>query len=117
MKITTRSQRQLKWHNILFYLLFITVIISLGYLSHTYKFEADWTASNRNTLTETSQTLLNNLHKPLKFIAYIPDEPALHAEIKMLVSKYQRFKADTQIEFINPDLQPDQAKKAGVTYT
>lgn len=117
MKITRHSHRDLKLYNALFYILFFAVVLLLGYVSKTYKFEADWTAGNRNTLTETTQNILAKLDKPLKFIAYIPDDPALQEELKLLVDKYKRFKADTSLEIVNPDLQPAKAKNAGVTYT
>ena len=117
MKMTRSSHNQIKLQNVIFYLLFIGMIILFGYLSKTYKFEADWTFGNRNTLSETSQTLLGKLDQPLKFIAYVPDDPVLHEELSKLVDKYKRFKADSTIEFVNPDLEPAKAKNAGIAYT
>lgn len=117
MKMTKGSQLQLKLHNILFYAVFIGLLVLLAYGSKIYKFEADWTAGNRNTLTQASQKLLGRLEQPLKLIAYIPDDPALHEELKLVISKYQRFKKNTTLEFVNPDLQPAKAKSAGIIYT
>ena len=117
MKMTHKVHRDLKLYNVLFYILLFIALIALGYLSKTYKFEADWTFNNRNTLTETTQTILAKLDKPLKFIAYIPDDPILQQELTELAAKYQRFKQDTYIEFVNPDLEPAKAKNAGITYT
>lgn len=117
MKMTHSSHNQIKWQNVIFYMLFIGIILVLGYFSKVYKFESDWTFSNRNTLTETTQTLLATLDKPLKFVAYVPDDPVLHKELSKLVNKYKRFKADSSIEFVNPDLEPAKAKNAGIEYT
>ena len=117
MKMTRNLHRDLKLQNIFFYIVLLAALILLGYLSKTYKFEVDWTLNNRNTLTETTQTILDKLEQPLTFIAYIPDDPILQQELIALVSKYQRFKTDSRIEFINPDLQPAKAKNAGITYT
>lgn len=115
--MTQSSHQQIKWQNVIFYILFIGIIVLLGYLGKTYKIEADWTFDNRNTLTDTTQNLLSTLDKPLKFVAYVPDDPVLHEELSKLVDKYRRFKADTHIEFVNPDLEPAKAKNAGIAYT
>ena len=116
MKMTRSSHTQITIQNTIFYILFIGFIGVLGYLSYQYKFSADWTFNNRNTLTENTQKLLKTLQQPLKFIAFVPDDPVLHQEISNVVNKYKRFKADTYLEFINPDLDPAKAKHAGVNY-
>ncbi|OQX06287.1 MAG: ABC transporter [Thiothrix lacustris] len=111
MKMSKNAHRLVGLQNAIFYALFVVVIVLLGFLSRTFKFEADWTYASRNSLTAPTQTLLATLDKPLAFIAYIPDNPSLQEQVKQLVAKYQRIKPDTTLEFVNPDLDPARAKQ------
>ena len=116
MKMSKTALRWLGLQNGVFYLLFIAMIGLLGFLSTQFNVTADWTAGNRNSLSEPTQALLRTLDKPLKFIAYVPDDTGLQGQIKKLVGKYQRVKADTSVEFVNPDLDPARAKQDGIEY-
>jgi len=116
MKMSKNAHRWIGLQNGIFYLLFLAVIGLLGFLGHEFKFEADWTYGSRNSLSQPTQTLLKTLDKPLKFIAYVPDDPALQAQINKLVDKYKRVKPDTSIEFVNPDLDPVRAKQDNIQY-
>jgi ABC-type uncharacterized transport system involved in gliding motility auxiliary subunit len=102
--------------NAVFYLLFVVVIGLLGFFGREFKFEADWTYGSRNSLSAPTQTLLKTLKQPLRFIAYIPDNPELQGQLKQLVGKYQRVKPDTTLEFVNPDLAPERAKQDGIEH-
>lgn len=116
MKMSKTAHRWLGLQNGLFYVLFIAMLGLLGFVGNRFTVTADWTAGNRNSLSAPTQALLRTLDKPLKFIAYIPDDPGLQAQIKKLVAKYQRVKADTSVEFVNPDLDPARAKQDGIDY-
>lgn len=111
MKMSKNAHRLVGLQNAIFYALFVVAIVLLGFFSRTFKFEADWTYTSRNSLTAPTQTLLATLDKPLAFIAYIPDNPSLQEQVKQLVAKYQRIKPDTTLEFVNPDLDPARAKQ------
>jgi ABC-type uncharacterized transport system involved in gliding motility auxiliary subunit len=114
MKMSRNAHRWIGLQNWIFYVLFIVVIGLLGFVGREFKFTADWTYGNRNSLSQPTQTLLKTLDKPLKFIAYIPDRPDLQTELRKMVAKYQRVKANTSIEFVNPDLDPVRAKQDGI---
>jgi ABC-type uncharacterized transport system involved in gliding motility, auxiliary component len=117
MKMSQRSHRWIGLHNAIFYLLFVVVIGLLGFFGREFKFAADWTYGSRNSLSTPTQTLLKTLDQPLKFIAYIPDNPALQTQVKDLVAKYQRVKSDTTLEFVNPDLDPTRAQQDGIEHS
>jgi ABC-type uncharacterized transport system involved in gliding motility auxiliary subunit len=117
MKMTKTAHRWLGLQNGVFYALFVALLGLLGFLSHQFKFEEDWTFGNRNSLSAPTETLLKTLDKPLKFIAYVPDDPALHDQLDKLVAKYRRVKPGTTLEFVNPDLDPVRAKQDGIQYT
>jgi ABC-type uncharacterized transport system involved in gliding motility auxiliary subunit len=115
MQVTPRFRWQLRLQNAIFSLLFLGVIGFLAWLSTGYVFQADWTAGNRNTLSGDSQQLLASIDQPIEFVAFVPDQPALHERIQQTLAKYQRFKADVTVRFSNPDLEPDFARASGIT--
>lgn len=116
MKMSKNTHRWIGLQNSIFYVLFIAVVVLLGFVGQRFYWQADWTQGSRNSLSTPTQTLLKGLDKPLKFIAYIPDDPALQLQLNKLVTKYQRVKADTTMEFVNPDLDPARAKQDGIQY-
>ncbi|MDQ3797433.1 MAG: GldG family protein [Pseudomonadota bacterium] len=117
MQVTPQSRWRLRLENVLFLLLFIGVIGLLAWLSTIYKFQADWTFGNRNSLSPDTQRILAAIHEPMSFVAFVPDDPALHKRIEENLAKYQRFKPDIKISFTNPDLEPEVAHAAGITST
>lgn len=100
--------------NIIFYLLFSIVLGLIAYLSKQNIWEIDWTSAQRNTLSETSQQVLAQIKQPIKFTAYVPDEPLLHNKIKQRFKKYIRMKPDIVLRFVNPELEIKKAKEDGV---
>ena len=116
MQMNKKAHRWLGLQNGLFYVLLLALLGLIGFASTQWTWTADWTATNRNTLSTPTQSLLRTLDKPLKFVFYIPDDSGLQAQIQKLVSKYQRVKADTSVEFVNPDLDPQRAKQDGIRY-
>ena len=116
MKMSKNAHRLVGLQNAIFYLLFVAVIGLLGFFGREFKFEADWTYGSRNSLSAPTQTLLKTVDKPLAFIAYIPDNPVLQEQLKKLVGKYQRVKPDATLEFVNPDLDPERAKRDGIEH-
>jgi ABC-type uncharacterized transport system involved in gliding motility auxiliary subunit len=115
MQVTRRSRLQFRLQNIAFVGLFLTVIGLLGWLSHRYAFQADWTAGNRNTLSEASQAVLENIPGPIKITAFAREQELLRRQIEELVSRYQRYKNDLALDFVNPDTQPARVRELGIT--
>ncbi|HPY39371.1 MAG TPA: Gldg family protein [Thiolinea sp.] len=116
MKMTKGMHRSIGVQNAIFYILLFTALGLLAFLSREFHFQADWTYGNRNSLTETTRTLLSKVDQPLKFVAYVPDDPSLQEQLRKLITKYQRVKPDIQLEFVNPDLDPVRAKQDGIQY-
>lgn len=114
MKVTRESRRQVRIQNAVFVVLFVGIIGLLAWLTHQYKLEADWTAGNRNTLTEATQKLLEGIQSPIRFTAFVEDDQELHQRIKARIDQYRRIKSDVSLEFVNPDLDPQRAREAGI---
>jgi len=112
-----KAQFALRLQNIIFYILFLIIIGLLAWLGKTYHKAYDLTRNQQNSLHSSTQKLLANLKQPLKFIAYVPDDATVHSGLKKLISKYQKVKKDTDLEFVNPELDPKRAQKDGIEYS
>ena len=66
MEVTAKLRRSLRLQNTLFVVLFMAVVALIGWLSAVYTYEADWTAGNRNTLSEPSRALLERAQAPIR---------------------------------------------------
>jgi len=117
MKMTKSSHLYIRLQNVLFYILFLTIIGLLAWLGRTYHKSIDVTAAQRNTLSQPMQQILSRLDKPLELIAYVPDDASIHVALKKLIGKYKTYKKDIKLEFVNPDLDPARAEADGIQYS
>lgn len=95
-------------------LLIFAVVAVAGWLSTRYKFEADWTAGNRNTLTVASQNFLATLKDPIKVLVFDYPNSENKPEIKAWVDRYTRFKKDITLEYVDPSAQPAKVKQYNI---
>ncbi len=115
MRVTLSSKRFVRLQNVLFMVLFLLVIGLLAWLSTRYHYEADWTANNRNTLSEASVAVVAQLPEPLLVEAFASDASPLKRHIADLVARYQRHKKDIELRFYNPDTEPEKVRELGIT--
>ncbi len=116
MRVSRESRRQLRLAGSSFVILFL-LAIGLGlWLSHEYHAQFDWTSAGQNSLSETSQLLLQKLDKPVKITAFATEQPELRAGIRNLVGRYQQNYKDISLEFIDPDKDPARVRAANVNY-
>ncbi len=95
-------------------LLIVVVVVSAAWLSTRYKFEADWTYGNRNTLTAASQKLMASLKDPVQMLVFDFPNSEKRPDVKTWVDRYQRFKPDFKLEFVDPGSDPARVKKYNV---
>jgi ABC-type uncharacterized transport system involved in gliding motility auxiliary subunit len=107
----------LRIQNTIFYLLFVLIIGLLGYLGKTYHKSFDVTENQRNSLHQTTQDLLKKITKPIKLVAYVPDDAVVHTALKDLIEKYRKYHKAIELEFVNPDLDPVRAQQDGIEYS
>lgn len=115
MKISRKTHRFIRLQNIVFSFLFIGILALLSWLNTQYSAQSDWTSNGRNSLSSPSITLLNKLDQAIEVTAYTSENEILRRQIGELIAKYTRHKADISLNFINPDMRPDQARKEGIT--
>ncbi len=115
MQVTSRSRWQIRLQNIIFFVLLTCVISALAWLSTQYYYQADWTAGKRNTLAADTRLFLQGLDEAVTITAYVPNEPELRQRISENIERYSRYKQDISLEFVDPNLEPGRAERAGVT--
>jgi ABC-type uncharacterized transport system involved in gliding motility auxiliary subunit len=115
MKISRKIHHQIRLQNLIFSLLFITVMGLLAWLSTRYSIQFDWTAASRHTLSEASRKVLGALQGPIKITAYARENKALREQINDQINRYRRVKPDISLEFVNPDTKPDKVRELGIT--
>ncbi|MFC1750025.1 GldG family protein [Pseudomonadota bacterium] len=115
MKVTAKSRRQIKLQNIVFVLLFLGAVGLLAWVSKQYSYQADWTANARNTLSSASIDLLKEIKGEVRVQVFSSDVGPLRKRIANLIERYQRYKSDFKLEFINPDVEPELVRELGIT--
>jgi len=114
MLVTPKTRVYSRLQGIVFTILFLGVIGVLAYLSTRYSFTADWTANNRNTLSEASSELLKQLEGPVAVTSYATEDKSVRGAVSDLVDRYRRHKADLTLQFVNPDLEPEVVRALGI---
>lgn len=114
MKIDRRTRILTRLQNVIFVILFLALIVGLAALSLRFSASFDWTAGNRATLSEPSRELVRDLDEPLRFIAFISDD-GLRDRVSAVIDRYREAREDVQLEFVNPELEPERAREFGVS--
>jgi ABC-type uncharacterized transport system involved in gliding motility auxiliary subunit len=103
--------------SLLFYLLLALAVGLGGWLSNRYSTTWDWSAGARNSLTETSQQVLERLEGPLHITSFTPEIPELREQIERIIARYQRYRPDLEFEFIDPNKRPELVRELGIRVT
>ena len=117
MKINPRFRLQVLVQNSLFVVLLFAIVASILYLTRDDKTQWDLTQSKRNTLSQASIDVLNEIPGPVTITAYATtrdEEGNLRQLIQDFITPYQRAKKDVSLTFVNPREDPKRAKEAGV---
>ena len=117
MEMSKKTRKQIRFQNITFMVLFLVIIGLLAGLSQRYSFDSDWTATGRNTLSDATVTLLQRMEQPVHITAFARESQLLATRktISQVMGRYQKYKDDIQLTFINPDTSPDIVRQLGIT--
>ncbi len=115
MQVTRSSRRQLQFQNLVFLTGLLVFMGLLAALSLRYVYEADWTSSGRNTLSVDSRRLLDEMPGVIHITAFATDNTMVRSAIKDLVARYQRYKPDVVLQFVNPDAEPERVRELGIS--
>lgn len=119
MKINRKLRLQLLAQNWMFVLVFLALILMLGYLSSQYRWARDITQANRNILTQGSVNVLKQMDGDINITVYATNDDANNGDtfrkgMQDFVARYQREKKNVFINFVNPSEEPKLAQEAGV---
>lgn len=119
MKINRKLRFQMFVQNGFFVVLFLLLIVLLGYMTSQYRMATDITQANRNILTEGSVNILDQMDGPVNITVYATKDNASSGDnfrkgMLDFVARYQRAKKDIYLTFINPSEEPKLAQEAGV---
>lgn len=115
MQVTRKSRLFIRIQNIVFVALFLAAVGLAAWLSTRYIYEADWTAGNRNTLSEASRKLLATIDGPVQITSYAREDGGLRKGIEDFIARYRREKPDITLTFVNPDTVPERLRELGIT--
>jgi ABC-type uncharacterized transport system involved in gliding motility auxiliary subunit len=107
-------QTEIRIQGIIFTFLCLAVIGLAAKLSHHYPLAYDWTGGQRNSLSAASRKVLDTLPEPIRITGFVADNNTLRGAMAQLVARYQRYRSDIQLEFINPQLKPALAEQYAV---
>lgn len=119
MNINRKLRFQLLLQNGFFVVLFLALVLVLGYLASQYRFAKDITQADRNILTQGSVNVLKQMKGPVNITVYATKDDASSGDnfrkaMIDFVARYQRAKKDITLTFINPSEEPKLAQDAGV---
>ena len=119
MKINAKLRLQLLIQNWFFVLFFLLLVTLFGYLSNQFVFTKDITQANRNTLTQGSIEVLENMTGPINLTVFATKDDVNNGDtfrqgIINFIARFQRAKNDINIKFISPVEEPKLAQEMGI---
>ena len=114
MKINTKTQRQLKIQNGLFYVLMIGLVILLAQLSLKTNTQMDWTSNQRHSLSKTTTTFLKQLDKPITIQVFVSEGNEFKPALTTLLNRYKSHQPELTIHYIDPDFSPDIVRELNI---
>ena len=119
MNINKKLRFQMLAQSWLFVVLFICLIVLLGYLATQYRITKDITQANRNILTQGSINVLKQMKEPINVTVYATKDDASGGDnfrkgMLDFVKRYQREKKNVTLKFINPSEEPKLAQEANI---
>ena len=110
MKINRHIHQTLRLKSFLVTLLLLTLLAAVAWLGNRYPARIDLSFNAGNTLSEVSAKVLAEFDDSVSIRAFIK-EPTLRRQISQLLSRYRQIKPDIEVEFIDPDQAPEQARE------
>lgn len=115
MQITGKTRRQLLLQNLVYYTLLVITAGLIGWLSVYYNAEFDWSANNRNSLSKISRDVAKKIVGAIHVNAFVTDGEMMRPAIRALIGRYQRYKKDIELEFVNPQTSSARTREMNVS--
>lgn len=113
MKISQHMHQRIRLKNGLLTFVILAILIALAWLSRQHSMQIDVSAHANNTLSTASQKILTTLPDPIQVIVYIK-EKNLQKQVAQLLNKYERFKSNISIHYIDPSTVPEKSRELDI---
>ncbi len=98
---------------VVYLLVVVAVLVAVNVLASRHDKSWDLTKSHVNSLSPESVKIVSQLKQPLTFIYF--DHAANFATAQPFFARYQRESNEVNVEYVDPDRHPDQARKYKIT--
>lgn len=115
MKVSPTSRIMLRVHSVIFFLLFSGIILMLGWLSLSHNVVVDWTYGKRNSLSESTLTLLPEINNKITIRSYQPKHALYQKRAREILTLYQRHHSQLDFQLVDLNLDIDLAKTDGIS--
>ena len=95
--------------------LLVGIALALGFFATRFSVSLDVTANDRHSLSPTSLEAARALGGPLEVIAVLPPDPVATEALRALLDRYRAVKPDIALEIVNPDTDPERARRIGAS--
>ena len=116
MKLNSRARLQLRVQSSVFLLLFIALLALLAWLSQRYPVSIDMTINQRNSLSQETLRLLDNLEAPIDITLFVSPVNERKSALEKLFHRYQRLQPKVRFKSLNPDLHPDLLREHDIRF-
>jgi gliding motility-associatede transport system auxiliary component len=113
---TPRAKWQLRFANAIFVVLFLVAIGLLQWASREFHWQVDLTQNQRYSLSPASVTAIERLKGPVTVTGYASKRGRTRQLIRQVIGRYQKFKPDLKLEFVDPDTEPERVRSAGIQF-
>ena len=115
MKTSKHIRHLLQIQKFIFIILLLSVVGLVAWASQKYSVQFDWTAGQRNTISQSSIDLLHSMNDPVVVNVYLQDDPTLKTAVEEMLNRYKREKNNFNFKLINPDIDIELAQLDKVT--
>jgi ABC-type uncharacterized transport system involved in gliding motility auxiliary subunit len=107
VKLNSRVRLQIRIQSGIFLLLFVALLALLAWLSQRYPVTIDMSTNQRNSLSQETVRLLEQVDTPIDLTLFISPVNERKPTLEKLFERYQQSQPNIRVQSLNPDLHPD----------
>lgn len=116
MKLNSRARLQLRIQSGVFLLLFVGLLALLAWLSQRYPVTIDMSSNQRNSLSQETVRLLEQIETPIDVTLFIAPANERRPTLEKLFKRYRQLQPNIRVQTLNPDLHPDLVRAHDIRY-
>jgi ABC-type uncharacterized transport system involved in gliding motility auxiliary subunit len=114
VKISPHLHQKIRLKNLSVSIILWCLIIALAWLSSRQILQTDITGNATNTLSSSTQQLLEALPDKILITAYIKSSEPIRNQISHLINRYRQYKSDMALEFVDPESEPEKTRELNI---